>query len=139
MLGRVVTVRTFSHRLIGMMSHRYHRGWVGGGVSFEFSLLFLGFKYPVSTVRVLSCVSPVPECLGPPLERNCKPGARINRNYLLHIAATSRTQHTGGFTPCADGPHDGPGAVTIPPSPHHLKFTEKSMQCNMYKKVTIHV
>ncbi len=27
----------------------------------------------------------------------------------------------------------------LPPSPHHLEFTEKPMQCNMYKKVTIHV
>ncbi len=38
LLGRVVTVRKFSHRLIDLMSHRYHRG----GGSFVF-LAFLRF------------------------------------------------------------------------------------------------
>ncbi len=50
----VVTVRTFSHRLIDVLSHRGGGG--GGGGSFEFSLfssLSLGFKYPVSVMRVL--------------------------------------------------------------------------------------
>ncbi len=41
MLGRVVTVRKFSHRLIDLMSHRYHRG----GGSFVF-LAFLRFEIP---------------------------------------------------------------------------------------------
>ncbi len=31
MLGKVVTVRKFSHRLIDLMSHRFHRVCVGGG------------------------------------------------------------------------------------------------------------
>ncbi len=56
---RFVTGRTFSHRLINVLSHRlyqYHHGGGGGGASFEFSLfssLSFGFKYPVSAVRVL--------------------------------------------------------------------------------------
>ncbi len=88
-------------------------------------------------------VSPVPGCLHPPPpppppERNCKPGAS-NQQRLPLTYVTAKTQHTGGFTPCTDGLHDGPGTDTTPPSLHVLEFTEKPMQGYMYKKVTIHV
>ncbi len=75
----------------------------------------------------------------PPLERTKGPPKNQQEISLAYITAASRTQHTGGFTPCTDGLHDGPGTDTIPPSPHHLEFTDKPMQYNMYKKVTIHV
>ncbi len=68
----------------------------------------------------------------PPLERNCKPGAS-NQQELPLTYVTAKTQLTGWSTPCTDGP------IIFPPSPHVLEFTEKPMQCNMYKKVTIHV
>ncbi len=83
-------------------------------------------------------VSLVPGCLPPPPERNCKPGAS-NQQELPLTYVTAKTQHTGGFTPCTDGLHDGPGTDTIPPSLHVLEFTKKPMQGYMYKKVTIHV
>ncbi len=70
--------------------------------------------------QIIHLVSLVPDCSPPP-----------------HV--TAKTQHTGGFTPCTDGLHDGPGTDTIPPSLHVLEFTEKPMQGYMYKKVTIHV
>ncbi len=69
---------------------------------------------------------------GPPLERTKGPAWQSTKLSLAYVTVTSRTQHTGGSTPCTDG-------LIISPSPHHLKFTEKSMQCNVYKKVTIHV
>ncbi len=68
-----------------------------------------------------------------PPERNCKPGAS-NQQKLPLTYVTAKTQHTGGFTPGADGPHDGPGTDTTPPSLHVLEFTEKPMQGYMYKK-----
>ncbi len=61
-----------------------------------------------------TAVSPVPWvpwCLPSP-ERNCKPGAS-NQQKLPLTYVTARTQHTGGSTPGADGPHDGTGVVTI--------------------------
>ncbi len=51
-----MTVRTFSHRLIDVLSHRlyrYHRGGGGGGSSEFSSSLSFGFKYPVSAMHVL--------------------------------------------------------------------------------------
>ncbi len=45
-----------SHRLIAVLSHRLYRYHRGVGGSFEFSLfssLSLGFKYPVSIMRVV--------------------------------------------------------------------------------------
>ncbi len=44
------------------------------------------------------------------------PGAS-NQQKLPLTYVTARTQHTGGSTPGADGPHDGPAAVAILPPP----------------------
>ncbi len=44
------------------------------------------------------------------------PGAS-NQQKLPLTYVTARMQHTGGSTPGADGPHDGPAAVAILPPP----------------------
>ncbi len=75
----------------------------------------------------------------PPLERTKCPPKNQQELSLAYITAASRTQHTGGFTPCTDGLHDGPGTDTIPPSPHHLEFTEKPCNVMYAQKVTVHV
>ncbi len=85
-----------------------------------------------STKLSLAYVTVTSRIPGPPLERTKGPAWQSTKLSLAYVTVTSRTQHTGGSTPCTDG-------LIISPSPHHLKFTEKSMQCNVYKKVTIHV